>query len=290
MDPYIEVFDSGAIASSWQLYDEDTHVHFQAIYDDEQKAQRDHARLLLLAGGMEDFNIQLNRGAVPNIDWVAFYAASTPAVTVDKFYIYGSHLKHLPVPKGHFPLWVDAATAFGSGEHATTAGCLSALTRVAMEEKMAHAGAPDIFIGRPIHKVLDMGCGTGILAIATTQLWPQAQVVAGDIDIEAVRVTQINAERNQARLSVLECKGFESREIQELAPYDLIVANILAAPLCEMASDMANACAPGSQIILSGLLTHQESEVLEAYRAQGFNHLFTLKRQNWCTLVLGLPL
>jgi ribosomal protein L11 methyltransferase len=290
MDPYLAVLEEGATASSWQLYDEDTHIHFQAIYEEEEKAQQDHARLLLLAEGIDDPHVQITRGSVPDIDWVAFYAQSTPAFTVDKFYIYGSHLKHLPIPEGLFPLWIDAATAFGSGEHHTTSGCLSALTRVAMEERMREVGGLDVFQGRPIHNILDMGCGTGILAIGAHKLWPDAQVTAGDIDAEAVRVTQVNVERNQAQIDVLECKGFISPAIQAKAPFDLIVANILAAPLCEMAPHMREACAPGGQVILSGLLYHQEDQVTTAYVNEGFKPLFIIKRHDWHTLVLGLPL
>ena len=290
MDPYLAVLEEGASASSWQLYEEDTRIHFQAIYEEEEKAQQDHAKLLLLAKGIDDPHVQLTRGRVPDIDWVAFYAQSTPAFTVDKFYIYGSHLKHLPIPEGFFPLWIDAATAFGSGEHHTTSGCLSALTRVAMEERMGEVGSQDVFQGRAIHRILDMGCGTGILAIGAHKLWPQAHVTAGDIDAEAVRVTVVNVERNQACIDVVECKGFISPTIQEKAPFDLIVANILAAPLCEMAPDMRAACAPGGQVILSGLLYHQADQVTAAYVEQGFKPLFTIKRHDWNTLVLGLPL
>ena len=289
MDPYLAVLEEGATASSWQLYDKDTRIHFQAIYEEEAKAQEDHGRLLLLAQGIDDQEVELTRGLVPDIDWVAFYAQSTPAFTVDKFYIYGSHLKHLPIPEGLIPLWIDAATAFGSGEHHTTSGCLSALTRVSMEEKMAQAGAAEVFQGRTIRHILDMGCGTGILAIGAQKLWPEAQVLAGDIDGEAVRVTRVNGERNQVSLEVVECKGFSSKVISEKAPFDLIIANILAAPLCEMAPPMRETCAPGGQVILSGLLYHQEDQVMQSYLKQGFKHLFTLKRHDWHTLVLGLP-
>lgn len=208
-------------------------------------------------------------------DWVAENQRAFPPFRVGRFYIYGSCVK-TPPPKGAHPILLDAATAFGTGEHETTRGCLLALDRLARRRK--------------IRNPLDLGCGTGILAIAAARLSP-VRVLASDIDPEAVRVAQANARANGvgARLRVVESVGFAHPEIVRNAPFDLIVANILARPLCVLARDMARRLAPGGVAVLSGLLTRQAAGVLAAHRQQGLRLAGRIALGDWPTLVLVAP-
>jgi ribosomal protein L11 methyltransferase len=171
-------------------------------------------------------------------------------------------------------LEINAATAFGSGEHETTTGCLLTLDDLATE-------------GRQFQKPLDMGCGSGILAIAIAKTW-NIPVVAADNDPESIRVTQYNATLNQCanQIKSYVSEGFESKEIQDDGPYDLIVANILAGPLLEMASDLSRNLAPKGMVILSGLLSRHQGSIIETYKANGVK-LHSLRTLNdWVALLL----
>lgn len=214
---------------------------------------------------------------LPACDWLAQNQMDFPPLDMESFYIYGSHHQHNPKPLARIGLFIDAATAFGTGEHATTRGCLRALRRLRLKN-------------RETLTILDMGCGTGILAIAAAQLWPAARVVAGDIESESVRVTRINAHRNrvQHRLNIVECNGLTTQILRESAPYDIVVANILAKPLCRMASELVKHCrlAPAGTIILSGLLRSQMRQVSSVYRILGFFVEDCYDLNGWVTLVL----
>ena len=271
LDPYLTLMEQQVKTSSWQLIDDDTRVHLQGICDTAKEA--DVAKTHLVASLLgEDESATCSVSKIPAVNWVAQFAESCPPLRVGPFYIFGSHWRHKPKPLHSIPLWIDAATAFGSGEHATTSGCLRALSEI-----------KKYFQPR---RVLDMGCGTGILSIGASRLWPQCTVVAGDIDPEAVRIARINATRNKSRLTLLHCRGFASKEIHRHGPYDLIVANILAKPLCHMAPAMASHLNKGGLLILSGLLSWQEKLVLNTFLKQGFHKIKTIAQENWHTLVL----
>ncbi|MGH6979877.1 MAG: 50S ribosomal protein L11 methyltransferase, partial [Stellaceae bacterium] len=164
------------------------------------------------------------------------------------------------------------ATAFGTGEHATTRGCLLATDHVK----------------RPPRRILDMGCGTGILAIAAAKLWHR-DVLATDIDPESVRVTRVNAKVNGVANAVRAeiSPGYRHREIARRAPFNLVLANILARPLMDMAPDLARVLAPGGMAVLSGLLARQEAAVLAAHRAQGLYLVTRIALEGWHTLVVA---
>jgi ribosomal protein L11 methyltransferase len=208
---------------------------------------------------------------VPPRDWVSENQAGFPPLRAGRFFIFGSHHRG-PVPRDAVPILIDAATAFGTGEHATTRGCLLALEMV---------------VQRP-RRILDMGCGTGILSIAAAQRW-RRPVLACDIDPEAVRVARINARRNHvARLVRAKvASSYGDAAIARRAPYDVIFANILARPLMEMAADLARVLAPGGHAILSGLLARQEAAVLAAHRAQGLYLRARIPLEGWHTLVVA---
>lgn len=206
-------------------------------------------------------------------DWLAENRASFGPLSAGRFFVHPSHYRGAP-PAGSLAIALDAATAFGSGEHGTTRGCLLALDALARRR-------------RP-RRVLDMGCGSGILSIAAARLWP-VRVLAVDIDAEAVRIARGNARRNGVAQRVCGVcgDGFAGLPRSRGGRFDLIVANILARPLQRLARDLARHLAPGGTAILSGLLAAQEAAVLAAYRAQGLKLARRLRIDGWSTLVLG---
>src|SRR5882762_5549674 len=195
-----------------------------------------------------------------------------PPVRAGRFFVYGAHDAER-VPQGVIPIRIEAGLAFGTGHHETTALCLKAVS-VAARRK------------RP-RSVLDLGCGSGVLAIAAAKLW-RLPVIATDIDPIAVEVARENCRSNDVaplvRAAVAE--GFEHPAIRARAPYELILANILASPLARLAPALSAALARGGTAVLSGLLRSQESQVLSYYRTQGLVFRQALREGQWSALVL----
>ena len=187
----------------------------------------------------------------------------------------GDHLAPAP-GAGRIELVVAASTAFGTGHHETTTGCLAALQRVLRRQRVARA--------------LDMGCGTGVLAMALARLGVP-RVLAADIDPVAVTVAADNARANRigARLRTVLAGGYDARAVRAAAPFDLVVANILARPLVAMAPALAGVLAPGGVAILSGLLEHQQRLVLNAHRASGLRLRARRVQNGWATLTVVKP-
>lgn len=215
---------------------------------------------------------------VPDIDWLAHVHRAHPPFQAGRFFVRSSGWT-TPPPAGLIPLDIDAVTAFGSGEHGTTAGCLGALGFV-----QDTGFAPGC--------VLDMGTGSGILAIAAWKLWGMP-VVAVDMDREAVKVARLHGVRNGvpsgARgLSCHQGRRFSIGAIVRRRPFDLILANILAAPLKEMAEDMIGSLRAGGYAILSGMTCAQKAEVADVYRGHGACPVpgAFFDRGIWATLVL----
>jgi len=206
-------------------------------------------------------------------DWVAETQRAARPIVAGRYFVHPSHHAG-PIPPGSWPIEIDAGLAFGSGEHATTMGCLVALSDLARRRRM--------------DAVLDLGSGSGILAIAAARAW-RCSVTASDIDPDAVRVTAENARRNGVArwIRAVPGAGLAARAPRAEAPYDLIVANILARPLRALAVDIGRCLAPRGTVILSGLLEAQESMVLSAYRLQGFALHRRIDRLGWRTLVLA---
>lgn len=197
---------------------------------------------------------------IPDIDWLAHSYRQFPPFSVGPFFIYGSHYEE-PVPEGQIGLQIDAATAFGSGEHGTTKGCLRAM--------LDFKGR-----GQCPWNVLDMGTGSGILAVAAWRLW-KTPVLAVDNDAESVRVAAHHVQINDilagpANIMCVHGDGFQTPEVQQKKPFDLIIANILAGPLIDMASDLADATDDNGYVILSGMLREQAEDVLKSYTERGF--------------------
>ena len=211
-------------------------------------------------------------------DWVTMSQAGLQPIHAGRFTI------HTPTYRpdvGRINFEIDAGLAFGTGQHATTSGCLAAL------DKLEHDGAR-------FANVADIGTGTGLLAFATLTLWPQARCIATDIDPVAVDVARDNAAINQVALGHGEgelllavADGMDSPVLAARAPFDLIIANILAGPLIELAPDFSKALAPGGSIILAGLLDTQADAVVAAYETLGLN-LADRGSGEWPVLVLRL--
>ena len=204
---------------------------------------------------------------VPDLNWVAISQAALPPVVAGRFTVHGRH-DRFRVPRGPHAIEIDAGEAFGTAHHATTAGCLQAIDRLTRR--------------RSFRRVLDLGCGTGVLAIAASRALPSARVMATDIDPVAIEVARSNIMLNGCGSRV---RAFVVDGVPR-GRFDLIVANILAGPLLQLAPAIRRAVAPGGVIVLSGLLTWQADEVVAAYVAQGF----ALQRNNriagWSALTL----
>jgi ribosomal protein L11 methyltransferase len=178
---------------------------------------------------------------------------------------------------GRMVLVLDAGIAFGSGEHASTRGCLLAFSRIAKD-------------GRRMRRILDLGTGSGILAMAAAKR-RRRPVLATDIEPWSVRVAEQNAQMNGVGRLVraILADGWRARRVRGGRPYDLVFANILARPLCAMAKNLAAGLAPGGTAILAGLLTTQARMVLAAHRRQGLRLERALPVGAWTTLVLRRP-
>lgn len=230
-------------------------------------------RLALAAVAVGISEPDLTLTAVRATDWLTANIASFPPLTAGRFYIHGDHIKG-PFPAGMLRMEVNAATAFGSGEHSSTRGCLLALDALRKRAQRCR-------------RALDMGCGTGILAMAIAKAWAKP-VLAADIDPEAVRVTRRNIRRNgvASRVTAVLSEGCGQREITRRT-YDIVTANILARPLVHMSRDLTRRLAPGGRLILAGLLTRHESMVQAAYRAQRLRLVGRIRLKDWSTLVFA---
>src|SRR5947209_10570800 len=182
---------------------------------------------------------------VPDQDWVKLSQEGLPPVRAGRFFVYGAH-DHGMIPRGVVPLRIEASLAFGTGHHESTAFCLSLISDLAKRYRF--------------RRVLDLGCGSGVLAIAMARLW-KTRVLAADIDPVAVAVARENARMNGARpcFRAITADGLAHPELRAAAPFDLIVANILAGPLTRLAPSIARALSARGVLILSGLLRWQEN-------------------------------
>lgn len=209
---------------------------------------------------------------LPARDWVRENQEGFPPRRIGRFFVFGSHYRG-SVPAGARGIKIDAAIAFGTGEHASTSGCLRAIEELTQR--------------RPFRRGLDVGTGTGILTIAAVKSGVR-RMLAIDIDGGAVRVAAENFRHNRvrARARAAWSSGYRSHIVRREAPYDLVCANILARPLAVMARDLGHVLAPGGAAILSGLLRRQEALVLAAHRHR---RLFLSRRiaiDGWHTLIL----
>ena len=209
-------------------------------------------------------------------DWVTMSQAGLEPIRAGRFFVHTpSHL-----PDDHaINFEIDAGLAFGTGQHDTTAGCLAALDRLQTS-------------GKDFANVADIGTGTGLLAFAALALWPTAKVIATDIDPVSIDVTADNARINHVaighgagELLLAVADGMDHELLVARAPFDLLIANILAGPLIELAPSFATAVAPGATLLLAGLLDTQADAVIAAYEAQGIK-IGERGDGEWCVLVM----
>lgn len=226
-----------------------------------------------VAAGIETPPVQI--APVVQKDWVAESEKSLPALHVGPYFVFGSHIRE-PPPPDSIAIKIDAGLAFGTGNHETTQGCLQALERVFAERVPANP--------------IDIGTGSGILAIAIAKRC-DVQVSASDIDPIAIDVAHENAVINGVggQVSCFVTDGVDGDEITTLAPYDLVVANIVANPLIALASGIVRILAADGFVILSGILNEQSSGVTEAYVAEGLAMKDKIELGNWTTLILQRP-
>ena len=211
---------------------------------------------------------------IPEQDWVSKVQRELSPVSAGRFFVYGSHDAD-KVPADCVPLLIDAAMAFGTGHHGTTKGCLEAFDAL----------LADGFTGS---KILDIGCGTAVLAMAAAKVLPDF-VLASDIDPVAVEVAAANVVSNglESRVSCVVASGFGAPELSNGGPFDLVFANILKAPLVGLAPDMGRHVGPDGYAILSGILNEQADDVIEVYQQNGFNLIQKRVIVDWTTLTLG---
>ncbi|WP_366657893.1 50S ribosomal protein L11 methyltransferase [Fodinicurvata sp. EGI_FJ10296] len=252
--------------------DQDADLQVSVVCPEEPDRGDIGVRLAVIADAFDMAEPPFTVERVEGRDWIAETKNAFPPVEIGRFFIHGSHVERRPPPSS-IGLHVDAATAFGSGEHPTTEGCLRAIEALAKR--------------RHIHNTLDMGCGSGILAIAAAKCWA-TPVLAADNDGRSVQVAAENAGLNRVAhlMSAARSEGYRNPVIRRRAPYDLILANILARPLTLLARDAAGVLAPGGILVLSGLMTHQEAMVLAAHRYQGLHLIERRVIGVWSTLVL----
>jgi ribosomal protein L11 methyltransferase len=229
------------------------------------------AQLALTVAAAGGTLVEIIEEKLPERDWLAENQLAFPPLRIGRFFIRGSHHRGR-VPVGAIGIRLDAATAFGTGEHPSTRGCLMALESLSRRQRFR----------RP----LDVGTGTGILAVAAAKLLHR-RVLASDIDCGAARVARHNLARNGVKhlVRVRRAAGYRDRAIGK-SRYDLILSNILARPLALLADDLARALMPGGRAILSGLLCRQEPIVLSAHRDSGIVLERRLVIDGWSTLVL----
>lgn len=213
---------------------------------------------------------------LPDIDWVAHALAGLGIVRCGRFVLHGAHdADKLPNEPGDIAIRIDANQAFGTGHHPTTAGCLTLLDRIA---------------GIAPERVLDLGTGSAILAIAAAKVWGRP-VLATDIDAKSAEIARENALLNDAAdlIDVVVADGLNNARIGNAAPFDFMFANILAGPLIELAPAIAAHAAPKARILLAGLMADQEASVSAAYELAGFRRLNRLDHPTWPVLLFFKP-
>lgn len=272
LDILANTFEEEGFAVATMEIDEKTDLWDTSLYVDESDADNAHSRM---AESLQSTfgKLDIQRETLPEIDWVAKSLEGLSPVRAGRFVVHGGHDLDKVRPSD-IAIRIEAGRAFGTGHHGTTTGCLEMLETAVRRR-------------RPLN-VLDLGTGSGVLAIALSRIAPCA-ILATDLDPVATEIARENARLNgvSGRIAFATASGFRAPLIAERAPFDLIVANILARPLMRMAPALAASLARGGEAILSGILAGQRWKVLSAFNAQGLHHRETLQRDGWVTLRLS---
>lgn len=260
------MLDDEAAAVSTLEIDEKADIVELAVYPDMDAFDR-IAEMIAVAI-QQDFTVEV----LPDVDWVTRSLEGLPSVRAGRFIVHGSHARE-SVRAGDIAIEIEAGRAFGTGHHGTTAGCLEMIDRICNRR-------------RP-RQTLDLGAGSAVLALAVAKR-ARTPVLATDIDSIAVDVARRNVILNgeQTRVRCETATGFNHRAFTQAAPFDLIIANILPAPLMAMAPDIRRHLEPGGDVILSGILRSQRRRVLSAFRLQDLVHKQTIVCGDWVTLHL----
>ena len=305
-DLFAESLDpAAAVCAAFELPDRhwQVEVHFGA------KPDAAALRALIADAAGKAVAARLTVDKMPTRDWVKKSLANLAPVIAGRFVVHGAH-DRARVPRNRVGIEIEAATAFGTGHHGTTRGCLLALDHLVKRQQTKKTPTPTLPLsgeGRPRRKsflpqqgrgsrrgsfrVLDVGTGTGVLAIAAAKAL-RRRVLASDIDPLALTVAGENARLNTAAPAIefISAAGLDALRFRQRSPFDLILANILLAPLQRLARPLARLLAPGAHVVLSGLLNNQAQAALIAYRAQGLVLERRIVLDEWTTLVLRRPL
>ncbi|MET3855237.1 50S ribosomal protein L11 methyltransferase [Rhizobium sp. OAE497] len=274
LDLLTEVFGEEDFAIATTEIDEKKDIWEASVYmmrEDEDEVRRRVDEALTAAYP----ELSVEREVIPDVDWVAKSLEGLKPVRAGRFLVHGSHDRD-KVRSGDIGIEIDAGQAFGTGHHGTTAGCLEVIDRVMRS--------------RTVRNALDLGTGSGVLAIAVRKL-KNIPVLATDIDPIATRVAAENVRTNGISSGIVTktAPGFHSTAFSEYGPFDLIIANILARPLIRMAPKLTDNLAAGGTVILSGILASQRWKVLSAYNGQKLRHVRTIWRNGWVTIHLDRP-
>lgn len=266
-----DLFEMDAYPVSSFEVDEDTGLWAVSIYMDIDQISDASKRLEITLASV-DFNPVLNTEDLGDVNWVEKTLSELAPVRAGRFVVHGTHDAGIAAPHEHAIL-IDAGMAFGTGHHGTTAGCLAMIDRELKRKKPWRA--------------LDLGSGTGVLAIAIAKA-ARIPVLASDIDPVADEIAKQNARLNQvdAFVESITSTGFNNRRFKDWTPFDLVVANILAGPLQKMAYELSTHLSSKATVILSGLLPHQKARILATYRAHGLAFEHAHYQNGWMTLVL----
>lgn len=259
----------GLEGATYSILEEDEDKNVWRI-DAFPTTEEEDAGLMALLG---EYDLKVTHDTLADADWLAMALSGLPPVRAGRFFVYGMHDRGR-LPASTVNLRIEAGAAFGTGHHGTTVGCLQAYDRLLKARKFA--------------KVLDVGAGTGLLAIAAARTGTKL-AVGTDIDKPSVRIAKENAQVNKANARFVHASGLSNQLVARNAPYDLVFANILARPLISLAQDIKQALVPGGTVILSGLLRTQERMVKAAYLSRGFKVKSRIHRDAWATLVLQRP-
>ena len=230
----------------------------------------DDISLALLAAVFQAQEFKISE--LPQIDWVSKVQRSLKPVVAGRFFVYGSHDSD-KVPPDCEPLLIEASMAFGTGHHGTTKGCLLALEQLITD-------------GFKAKNVIDVGCGTAVLAMAAARIF-SANVIASDIDSVAHSVAKMNILANglDRNIQCFEASGFAHEQIKTKNPFDLIFANILLAPLLAIATDISKYSLSGGYVVLSGILSEQAELVVNKYTGVGFSLSTQIEIGEWVTII-----